>query len=235
MIFLAIIPIFLILALCFYIIIPSFFNVLIRRRFLSRIRRSGFICLTFDDGPDPFSTPKILEALEHAGAKATFFLVGQRAERYPDLVNRILAGGHEIGEHSFSHLHPWKTWPFRYIKDLQKGGRSLEPYLSPKKSVVFRPPYGKMNMAGLIYVWFGGKQVAFWNIDPKDYQEDSAQKITEVIIDNLGPGSVILLHDGRRSLSDNAYSTTEAVRRILKKIGNREKVLATISQGLSQS
>lgn len=199
-----------------YIVIPWGAKLLIRKRFLTRAKGANTIFLTFDDGPEPESTGRIIELLRKARAKATFFVLGKNVERYPHLAKSIIENGHEIGEHSYQHLHAWKTGPLKSLRDLSKGEEALRRRsLLDHQRTLFRPPFGKMNLVTLLYVWLRKKQVAFWNIDPKDYDAACGQEVADRVIRQLEAGDVILLHDGRRNGNSNTQVTTAALGLIL--------------------
>lgn len=203
--------------LSIYIVIPWGLKLIMRQRFLATAKALEMVFLTFDDGPDPESTPKLLGLLNKAEAKATFFVLGKNVERYPDLAKKIIEDGHEIGEHSYEHLHAWKTGPLRTLRDLVRGERVLQSVSRVSNHrVLFRPPFGKINLSTLLYIWLRRKQVAFWNIDPKDYEAGSAQEVANHVIQRLGPGDVILLHDGRLSGNSNVHVTSGALGLILE-------------------
>lgn len=186
--------------------------------------------MTFDDGPDPDSTPHILKLLHAAGTKATFFLLGENTEKYPDLVRQIVNMGHEIGSHSYQHTHAWKSNPFRSVSDLIRGERTIEKFLRLKKSVLFRPPYGKFNLATLMYSLFTRKRIVFWNIDPKDYQQKSGIMVADFVIERISNGGVILLHDGRKNILHSSEVTVSAVKLILEAANKKGIVLKTIKE-----
>ena len=150
---------------------------MMRRRFINTFRMSGCVCLTFDDGPHPESTPKILELLEKTGVRATFFLLGENVEKHPDIVAKIVSHGHEIGAHGYSHLHPWKSDPYNSLLDLIKGDKIIKQCKAPESNRYFRPPYGKFNLITLLYVLITKRKVVFWNVDPKDYKETLAERV----------------------------------------------------------
>ncbi len=224
-------------ALAFVLYIPFPFAVmaLLRRRFLSTVRKSGYTCLTFDDGPCPLATPQILKLLKQNGIKATFFLVGEKAEKHPDLVDMIVAGGHEVGEHGYSHSHPWKCSPLRSATDLIKGRQALKRHQALRNTTCFRPPYGKFNLFTLIYVWITKKQVAFWDVDPKDYREYSGQRVAKKVIDRFRAGSVVLLHDGRNGRNSGATLVTVAATQSVLRSSKKSRLhFATISEALAR-
>ncbi len=151
-------------------------------------REEKSVYLTFDDGPDPHSTPELLELLESFHIKATFFCLGENAEKYPDLVKRIRGEGHRIGAHGWKHLNGWKTSKEIY---LQNAHRSLE-YLETK---LFRPPYGKLS-------WQQYQSLrrdcclVFWDVMPGDF--DHALNVGQLqtnLLQNVRAGSIIVLHD----------------------------------------
>jgi len=222
-----------ILALAFVLYIPFPFVVKtwMRRRFLVTVRKSGYTCLTFDDGPCPIATPQILDLLQKNGVKATFFLLGEKVEKYPDLVDRIMADGHEVGEHSYSHSHPWKCSPLRSITDLTRGGQTLKRYTA-QGTTCFRPPYGKLNLFTLIYLWITKRQVAFWDIDPKDYREHCGRMVAQKIGDRFRTGSVVLLHDGRNGGA--ALATIAATQLLLGSAAKSKLRFGTIGEALAR-
>ncbi|MHA2062632.1 MAG: polysaccharide deacetylase family protein, partial [Candidatus Sifarchaeia archaeon] len=160
-----------------YIVIPYLLSLFIRRRRLSALGKGKYSCLTFDDGPNPDLTPDLLELFKKKGVKATFFVLGENVKKYPQLAAKIVEHGHEIGEHSYSHAHPWKRNPFNQALDLINGGRAIKRYISSGNSQWFRPPYGKLNLITLLYVLLSRKKLAPWDIDTRDYQEHSSEKL----------------------------------------------------------
>ena len=98
------------------------------------------IVLTYDDGPSPETTSALLDLLTQREVPATFFVIGSRAEANPDLVSRLLLAGHEIGNHTQSHLNAWKTWPLAAVRDIRVGRQTLARLGVPPGR--FRPPYG---------------------------------------------------------------------------------------------
>jgi len=179
-----------------YIVVPSLAKLLLRSRFLGQCVGADKACLTFDDGPDPQVTPKLLELLDDAGVKATFFVVGKKAQACPQLVASMIDRGHEIGEHTNEHYFPWTSGPLRSAKDLWGCSRILDSLHVAKRDRLFRPPFGKLNLVTLLYILMSGRRVAFWSVDPQDYSRESGVEVASAVAKGLVPGAVVLLHDG---------------------------------------
>lgn len=204
-------------AFVIYLAVPGAIKLVLRRRFLARVHASGCACLTFDDGPNPESTPQILEILQRAGVRATFFMIGGHAERNPELTALVRRMGHEIGEHGYAHKNAWTSGPLASALDLWKCHKALAALGNGSRAPILRPPFGKLNLVTLIYAWIKKRWLAFWNVDPRDYASDSAEKVANYVADRMARGSVILLHDGRRAHGSDPAITTEALKMILER------------------
>jgi peptidoglycan/xylan/chitin deacetylase (PgdA/CDA1 family) len=153
------------------------------------------LSLTFDDGPHPEHTPRVLDALTRWGQKATFFVVGREAERYPELILEIEGSGHAIGNHSYSHREPQATPAAALLDDVTRADRLLKSVLrTPPRWT--RPPKGELTVAKLGALWWAGHSIALWNIDPRDYRMTSSQEADAWAFGyRPSHGDVVLLHD----------------------------------------
>lgn len=165
-------------------------------------RFPGRVALTFDDGPDPEWTPRILDLLKEQGVRASFFVMGQKATAYPALIRRILAEGHELGNHTYSHPDLANTRPWRTRLELNATQRAIES-ITGRSTLLFRPPYdadrtphGANELAALAIAEELGYIPTMASIDPLDWQRPSATEILNRIKAQRPRGSVILLHDG---------------------------------------
>lgn len=148
--------------------------------------------LTFDDGPDPVSTPVLLNILGMHDVKALFFCNGSSAEKYPDLIELIKSEGHEIGNHGYSHLNGWKSSTSGYIKDVERSAAHTS-------SVLFRPPYGRLRIAQYLRLRKKYK-IIFWDIMPYDFDKSfGAERSFKILKEKIRPGSIIVLHDNSQS------------------------------------
>jgi peptidoglycan/xylan/chitin deacetylase (PgdA/CDA1 family) len=225
------------LVLFIYIGLPYIIKYLMIWNFFSNFKKTNAICLTFDDGPHPLLTPRILNILKQEGVKATFFLMGKNAEKYPELVSKIREGGHDIGEHSYNHCHPWKSFPTTCITDIKEGSKVVKPWYRGKKYSLYRPPFGKLNIISLIYLLFIKKsRIIYWNIDTRDYEKKSGRAVANVIVNRILPGSVILMHDGREEnkeiTAEQVEPTVEGLRLALEELKDYKHHFKTIREVL---
>lgn len=165
-------------------------------RMRCRARRAGRrVALTFDDGPDPQRTPAVLDLLARQGVRATFFVVGARAEAHPELVRRMVAEGHVVGNHSYTH-----SWRFplrslgRTVEELRRTGEMLHR-ITGRQPRLFRPPFGVTNPTIARAVRRLGLDPVGWSIRSLDTMGQSPERVAARILRRLHPGAVILLHD----------------------------------------
>lgn len=147
--------------------------------------------LTFDDGPDACSTLPLLELLEAHGARGTFFMVGQVAQQLPEVVRRVLAGGHAIGNHSWNH----PSFPMISGAERRRQLRATQAVLGPRASYLFRPPFGHQTLASRLDAAWLGYTVITWDVVAGDWQDQRASDIAARVLRSLAPGSIALFHD----------------------------------------
>jgi peptidoglycan/xylan/chitin deacetylase (PgdA/CDA1 family) len=164
-------------------------------------RRPGEIALTFDDGPNPEWTPRLLEILARHEVRATFFMLGKFAEAQPELVRRVAAEGHLIGNHSWSHPKLSRCPAKRIEEELKRTKETLEQIIGSKVRF-FRPPFGARRPAVFRIARELGLEPVLWNAMTTDWSEPSAEKIAARLsrrVDALtrrGFAANIVLHDG---------------------------------------
>ncbi|WP_437589806.1 polysaccharide deacetylase family protein [Sorangium sp. So ce1000] len=151
--------------------------------------------MTFDDGPHPEHTPRLLDLLAERGVRATFFVLGTMARSHPDLVRRLVANGHEIGNHTYTHVSLEKASPQQLRAEVGTTRALLED-LTGSACTLFRPPWGKVSARALAQLWSDEHTVVLWSADPRDY----AMKSPEAAVAwgaqyRPRTGDIILLHD----------------------------------------
>jgi peptidoglycan-N-acetylglucosamine deacetylase len=161
-----------------------------------RIRTTEkLLCLTFDDGPDPGSTPRLLEILDKNDIKALFFCLGSAAEKYPGLMDQIKARGHLIGNHGYNHLSGLKTPLKKFVADVTNAAKYTSEGL-------FRPPYGRLRFAqyrNLVKTY----KIIFWDLMPYDFDNSfSCENALRILKNRIRPGSIIVLHDTAHSVAN---------------------------------
>lgn len=156
-------------------------------------RRERKVYLTFDDGPIPEATPFILETLKERGIKATFFMVGENAFRHPELLERVKAEGHAIGNHTYNHMGGAKHSINTYMENIRKADAILHTHL-------FRPPHGWMRISQ--YAWLSRKyKVVMWDLVTRDYSRLlTADDVVNNIKRYARNGSIITFHDSLKSI-----------------------------------
>ena len=151
------------------------------------------VWLTFDDGPTPKITPFVLDTLQNFNVKATFFCLGKQLVKHPEILQRIKAEGHSIGNHSYSHPNGFTTCTKKYLEDVKKCQKIIP------ETKLFRPPFGN------IYPWQIGKlkkeyKIIMWDVMGWDFDKNtSKEKCLKNVVTNVENGSIIVLHDNEKS------------------------------------
>jgi peptidoglycan/xylan/chitin deacetylase (PgdA/CDA1 family) len=154
----------------------------------------GEVSLTFDDGPDPRGTPPVLRELAGRGARATFFLIGERATRHPEIVRAIAAEGHEIGSHGLRHRNAWFLGPAATREEIVEGARRVAD-ITGVLPRLYRPPWGIVNLAALLTVRRAGLRTILWSLQPEGLrQRDSGAQLRHCDR-RLHDGAIVDLHD----------------------------------------
>jgi polysaccharide deacetylase family sporulation protein PdaB len=190
------------------------------------------IALTFDDGPDPLDTPAILDLLGQYEAKATFFVVGQRVEKYPAIVQRETAEGHEIANHTYSH---------KYMDKRKLSAEGIEAEIMKTERIIiqaaghkpylFRPPGGYYNEHVVSASKRSGYKVVMWSWhqDTEDWNTPGVGKIVNKVLKNARNGDIVLFHD----YVEGKTQTVEALKQILPELKQRGFRFITVSELLT--
>jgi peptidoglycan-N-acetylglucosamine deacetylase len=189
--------------------------------------------LTFDDGPDPEYTPRLLDILERFKARATFFMTGKAALAHPELVRRVAQAGHAIGNHSWDH----PSFPLISGRERRAQIRTCAQALAPYGERLFRPPYGEQNIASRIDALLLGYKVIMFDAWSDDWCGGDAETIARQLERRIRPGGVIVLHDRLSDALDESYFNREpmlrAIEILLDRVGGRFRFI-TIPELLRQ-
>jgi len=167
------------------------------------------VALTFDDGPNPDATPRILDTLAELGVKATFFILGRHAERWPELVHRTVREGHQIGNHGYFHRKLHFKSP-RYVRrDMLLGMRAIRR-AGAASPAFFRAPHGFRNPWVSAIAGSLGERTIGWSLGVWDSDLPGVKAIVDRTVNGVKPGSIVLLHDGDGYNADGDRTQTAA-------------------------
>lgn len=168
-----------------------------------------FLALTFDDGPHPANTPRLLDLLKQRNVKATFYVVGTNAKRYPEIMRRIVAEGHEIGNHTVTHPNLSKMSADGVRNELRVCHDAIVSAtgVAPR---TMRPPYGAITSAQKSWIKkeFGYSTI-LWSVDPEDWKKPGSSVVTSRLVSGAGPGGILLVHDIHSPTIDAMPSTID--------------------------
>lgn len=153
------------------------------------------LAITFDDGPDPRWTPQVLDVLARHQVRATFFLIGERAQAYPRIAERITRAGHAVGNHTMHHPHPFATLPPSRVHQEIRQGQDAIAQATGAAPRLFRAPAGNWSTNILRQVEDAGLRAVDWSVDPKDWRSPPPSRIVRALLRSRG-GDVMLCHDG---------------------------------------
>ncbi|WP_239984826.1 polysaccharide deacetylase family protein [Sporolactobacillus pectinivorans] len=184
------------------------------------------VALTFDDGPHPVYTPQVLDVLKKYHAKATFFLIGKRMQAYPDLVKREVAEGHELGNHTFSHVSLHGKSNAFFLNEVSKTDDLINQYQGPPRIRLLRPPGGDINAQTVLISEKNHFEIILWswNQDPKDWSKPGVSRIVRHVLTNIKSGDIILLHDS----GGNRKQTVAALKIIIPTLQSRGYKFVTL-------
>lgn len=164
-------------------------------------RNADAIALTIDDGPDPVVTPQVLDLLDTLGVRATFFCIGSKAQRYPELTREIVARGHALENHSQVHVHTFSvTFPGALRREIDAAQRTFEA-LSGERPMFFRAPAGLRNLFLEPVLQKLDLRLAAWTRRGYDTRERNPDVVARRLLDGLAAGDILLLHDGNAALT----------------------------------
>ena len=197
-------------------------------------RTPGKVAFTFDDGPHPKYTPMLLDLLKQYKVKATFFVVGSRAEQYPELIRRIHEEGHEIGIHNYTHKSNWIMLPRTVRRQHLERSADIVERITGKRPVLYRPPWGIMNFFDF---WLPRSfRIVLWSVTGGDWSLDGEKDIewlTRRLLKRIKDGSVVLLHDCGETAGAKPESPgimLASLARVLDKLQERNYDYVTIQE-----
>ena len=211
--------------------------VLVRRGTVYRVPESQkLVAITFDDGPSPVWTPKILDALQKAGVKATFFMIGEHVLKYPEIAQRVIKEGHEIGNHSFDH-HVLIYYTMDELEKEINSGEEAIRKVTGVTTLYFRPPKAWLTAAEKKKLKEMGYEVILWSLNSKDWVTFDDKYIIRYLVRHVRPGDIILFHDSGgvfNTEGGSRHETVLTIGKLVEKLEDRGYKFVTISQLLAQ-
>ncbi|WP_273850629.1 polysaccharide deacetylase family protein [Guptibacillus spartinae] len=184
-----------------------------------------YVALTFDDGPNPNVTPRVLKILKQHQAKATFFMLGSQVEKNPSLAAQVASAGHEIGNHTDQHMNLTKLGESRIQKEFQSSTQKIQDATGEAPTLI-RPPYGAINSEVEEVASRNGASLILWSVDSLDWKSKNVDAINQVVNKEVVSGSIILLHDVHPT-------TADALPRLLTTLEDEGYHFLTVSQLLA--
>ena len=183
------------------------------------------IALSFDDGPHPRLTPVILDILEEYGVKATFFMVGENVDYYPDAARAVVEAGHEIGNHTFSHRKFNRMSEHEMLDEIHACEQAISS-VSDSPVHLIRPPEGQMNEAMRRVIGSLDYRIILWDVDTRDWAHTPPAEISRHILDTVQAGDIILMHD----FIGHDSPTPEALRTVIPALLERGYRFVTVGE-----
>jgi len=201
-----------ILVVLAYTVVPDLF---LHRMGIGTWKRqySSGVAITFDDGPDPEYTPKVLDILDRFNAPATFFVIGEKAAEYPSLIQEIQGRGHQLGVHCQQHAYAWFLTPSKTWQKWDEGVATLE-HLTGEPVEFVRPPWGTFNLALWWWLKSRKKRAVLWNAEGHDWQfKRNPEQIAQRVLTKTREGSIVVLHDsgGEQGAPANTLLALETI------------------------
>jgi peptidoglycan/xylan/chitin deacetylase (PgdA/CDA1 family) len=217
-----------------YLGVPFIYGRFARLALKRKVERSNNLVLTFDDGPGTRLTTNILKILEEYDVKATFFVLGRNISGREEIVRQIAAAGHEIGTHGYEHLHYWRASPLRGLRSINQGVQVIDNVLgngTGRGVYPFRPPYGKLDLICLLYLWIRKMPIVYWTLDLGDtWSTNRRDSQTVANWAKESRGAVVLAHDFDRPNDEEHDLVLDFVKRTLAMAKETNMHIMTCSQ-----
>lgn len=170
------------------------------------------VYLTFDDGPTPDVTEWVLSVLAQHEVKATFFCIGNNIEKHPEIFRKVIEGGHTIANHTYNHRNGWNTENEVYMENIEATEQSIARHSGLGRTVLFRPPYGKIKGTQANEVRNCGYRIVMWDVLSADFDRTiTPEKCLQNVIRNTRSGSVIIFHDSVKAFPNLEYALPRAI------------------------
>ncbi|NEW09092.1 polysaccharide deacetylase family protein [Paenibacillus sp. SYP-B3998] len=209
-----------------YMIVPFILTRIYGWGVFSKGKVAKEIAFTFDDGPDPRYTPELLILLKEHDVKATFFVLGSKAEKYPELIQLMHQEGHQIGIHNYVHTSNWILSPWASKREQADRTADIVERITGERPTFYRPPWGLLNLGDLLLMR-KFYRIALWSVMVGDWKPSvSSEQMKRTLLKKIKPGSIVVLHDS----GDTLGADVEAPQRMI--IGLKEVLKEVRTKGL---
>ncbi|OPA76826.1 chitooligosaccharide deacetylase [Paenibacillus selenitireducens] len=191
------------------------------------------VALTFDDAPDDHFTPLVLDVLKKYDVKATFFVVGNRAEEHPEMIQRMIREGHTLGNHSYSHPNFPMISDASFQQEVLKTNQIIQK-LTGKNLCFIRPPYGNISEDQIKWLASQHIKIINWNVDSLDWTGLTADQVKTNIMSNLTSGAIVLQH-AAGGVGEDLTGTVDALPQIITELRDKQIDMVTVPELLHQS
>lgn len=194
-------------------------------------RDSGRVALSFDDGPDPEVTPAVLDALAKHSARATFFSIGRSLEEHPQLGRRLVAEGHELGNHSWRHSR-WQNFfgTGEQAREIERGAQAIAAVTGSQVKPLYRPPIGLKSPALARAAYQHQLTLVAWSLNSRDTRTAHPKRMAERVLKRIRPGDIVLMHDGHDRPGRHRPACAQAMPLILQGLREKELQCVTVSE-----
>lgn len=215
-----------------YFGVPFVYSRLARISLKRKTRKFNALVLSFDDGPGSRLTTSILEILAEHDVKVTFFLLGGNIPGREPIVRRIAEHGHQICSHGYDHLHCWKVSPLRALADIRRGWQAIDKALATKHlTYPYRPPYGRLNLICLLYLWLLKVPIVYWTFDLGDtWSLEKKNKLRSRLSETQCGAAVVLAHDFDRENRNDDIIVLDSLRAMLSTAKQKGMRILTVSE-----
>ena len=214
--------------------VPYIHGIYSRFVLKSKAVKSKSVAVTFDDGPGDRLTGAVMDLFTEHSANATFFVLGRNIVGREEIVKEEVERGHEICSHGFDHLNYWKVSPLRALRDIKRGWQAIDAALGLNRGKYpFRPPYGKLNIVCLLYLFIKKVPIVYWTVDSGDTWKIKPDSNRNAIFAKDSNGAVSVYHDFSRSGEKIESWVLESVRSVLVTAKEMNMRVVTISELLT--
>ncbi|WP_245583499.1 polysaccharide deacetylase family protein [Paenibacillus assamensis] len=209
----------------------------LRKKYRSNFHFSGSstpprVALTFDDAPDQLFTPRVLDVLKEYKVKATFFVVGNRAQKHPDIINRIVKEGHILGNHTYNHPNLAKVSNTIFQREVLDTQQTIKK-LTGKTMRYLRPPYGNITEEQIKWLVSKNISIVNWNVDSLDWKGLNAEQVLANVMGDVKAGAIVLQHSAGGE-GEDLSGTVQALPQIIKQLGEQGIELVTVPELLNK-